>query len=522
MSGSMRLVWWERTLHNLSLVSASRWVPILFLVAGCVRALILLLSYPPAHGSDFETYFLYAESIGGNASFDRMAYVTPPLYSIFIYLTYHVFGSAHLLIALQFVMSSLVPVLYYLALKPFGALFAVFSAAIILVDPQLGIVFNFTSTEPLYVFLLALLFFAFTYRSEARTAKVWTFADGIPGLTLVLLLLTRSVARYLIVPLAIIFLLRTRNWQRTLVFLGGFAVSLLIYSLISLAVWGRVEGLGSSNYMLDGFLFRNPDLVSETHGANSRMWLEAEQRCYPSRCDTRYGCDIYHEPLICLEDEAGSWDSGVDVVTSAVAETVRQRPLEAAERVLANISSFLALSGRQYGDDPGLPGEAQCQNVGKLASELSQRLLMTKIWGLMLLDYSEPALAELGAILTRIENAFCPTYANVPALRQAVDAVAVRYRTLGRPNPLLWYGIIFALTLLVPWARRYWVVIFTSLSLLLIHALSSAVVFNIQPRYVVVTNPWRALMLTVLMSIVVHLLLSAARSLYRIFRGEPT
>ncbi|MBZ0309600.1 MAG: hypothetical protein K8I82_26285, partial [Anaerolineae bacterium] len=59
------------------------------------------------------------------------------------------------------------------------------------------------------------------------------------------------------------------------------------------------------------------------------------------------------------------------------------------------------------------------------------------------------------------------------------------------------------LVLVVPWARRYWLPFLTAMAFLFNHALASAVLNNVQPRYVVVVNPFRAILLVLLVYLVV-------------------
>jgi hypothetical protein len=72
---------------------------------------------------------------------------------------------------------------------------------------------------------------------------------------------------------------------------------------------------------------------------------------------------------------------------------------------------------------------------------------------------------------------------------------------------MLWYGSLWLLGLFVPWIRRrYLPLILTGSVYLFNHALISAVIDNVQPRYTVVTNPFRALLLLSLLYLILGLI----------------
>jgi hypothetical protein len=86
-----------------------------------------------------------------------------------------------------------------------------------------------------------------------------------------------------------------------------------------------------------------------------------------------------------------------------------------------------------------------------------------------------------------------------------VDYLMFRYRSLGRPQPYLYYGGLILLVLFLPWARRYRLVLWSAGGILLYHTLISAVIDNVQPRYVLVINPFRAILLALLALILLQL-----------------
>ncbi|MBI5666666.1 MAG: hypothetical protein HZC41_01550 [Chloroflexi bacterium] len=92
----------------------------------------------------------------------------------------------------------------------------------------------------------------------------------------------------------------------------------------------------------------------------------------------------------------------------------------------------------------------------------------------------------------------CPPLPHSPAAKNVVDYLMFRYRSLERPQPYLYYGALVLLVIVLPWARRYRMIVWTAGAIMLYHALISAVINNVQPRYVVVTNPFRAVLLATL------------------------
>ena len=121
------------------------------------RALIFLIAYPPAHGADSADYFLYAaqfEGLDAPIVFELIY----PLYPLLIYLTHYWLGSVYVLIVFQLVLSALQGVVFYWGIRPYSPALAFGVALLVLADPQTGILHNFTSTEPLYMFTLSLAF----------------------------------------------------------------------------------------------------------------------------------------------------------------------------------------------------------------------------------------------------------------------------------------------------------------------------------------------------------------------------
>lgn len=187
----------------------------------------------------------------------------------------------------------------------------------------------------------------------------------------------------------------------------------------------------------------------------------------------------------------------------------------ARETILANLPiyiqttwqkllDFLSLSGQAY-VDPELPAAVQCEDIEARLAATSDNSLLAGERGGLLEDPSPETMAVFREKIVAIRTAMCPPLPHSPPLRSLVDFVAFRYRSLGRPQPHLWYGALILLVLILPWARRYWPLLFSLGAVLLNHALISALLSNIQPRYVVVTNPMRAVLLCLLFFLVITL-----------------
>src|SRR5262249_42001335 len=160
---------------------------------------------------------------------------------------------------------------------------------------------------------------------------------------------------------------------------------------------------------------------------------------------------------------------------------------------------FLSLSAFAYGVDPETPASVQCDNIdARLASMSDRELLDSSHAGLAGIESPE-VIAQLRPRLEAFLKALCPAPAPSQALRRVVDWLSQRYRSLGRPQPFLWYGGLLLLVVLIPWARRYLMLLATIGVVLMNHAVISALIFDVQPRYVVVTNPLRAILLCTLL-----------------------
>ena len=72
--------------------------------------------------------------------------------------------------------------------------------------------------------------------------------------------------------------------------------------------------------------------------------------------------------------------------------------------------------------------------------------------------------------------------------------------------PYLWYSALVLLVAVIPWMRRLWYPIFMGGGILLYHAAISAAALTVQPRYTIVVNPFKGLMVIALVILGCHLI----------------
>ncbi len=475
--------------RRLSVIYNSRYTIPLLLILGIVRAVVFLLAYPPANGADHLDYFLHAAVLSGQNLPTTLA-STVPLYPVLISIFYYGIGSFPLLIGVQLAMSVVGGMLYYIGLRRFSPALAFICALVITGDAQTGILYSFTSTEPLYLFLLAAIFCLFLIQVKCKRDKRTLWGDIGLGILLFAVTIARTVGRYLYLPLGILFLIGTRDWRRGLALAASFVITSLVFNALYEA---RLNALAPSTVSSDAAeritnindtMVLSPlfiqNLLSADNGAASAQLVEYRATCADQR-------------LTCVMDLAGGQGAFLRLVNKAYVEMIRSRTLDYAQIILADFSQFLSLSGQQFSGSP-TPVEAQCQHVEATVQQSLK--IYESSW--MLYNTNNLAADVLENDIRRVEQQVCPPLFHQPGIQALVDGIAFRYRSLGRPQPILWYGALVLLILLIPWARRFWFPLLTAGIILLNHAAISALLVNVQPRYVVVTNPVRVVLLFML------------------------
>jgi hypothetical protein len=413
--------------------------------------LLLLLAYPPAHTTDSNLFFLYAERLAGYdiPLIDQVVY---PLYPFLITISYHWLGSVYYLIAVQFLMSISIAPLYYLALKPYSPTLALFISILLLADIQSAVWYNFTGTEPLYMFLLTVALAILLRQMNPVGHRKQYFADATVGVLLVLMWLTRTVGRYLLIPYAILIWLNTRDWKHTLAMVSGFLLSLVLFSLLSTLALGRVAGLTATDYTFVRMVIHHPEWIAAENGPATQTWLEATERCQP--------VGHFHYAY-CLYQQEGEWGKVEAITTATFLETIRANPGAYIIDTWNNLATFLATSGDMFNRWEEPPGQVQCSTIEDRASLIDAEFTQTNISRLTLplLEYQGKdfagELTRFRDIMREIMGSLCPSTPHLPALRDVADWMMVLNRAFSPPGTHLWLGLLLILATGIPWARRY-------------------------------------------------------------------
>jgi hypothetical protein len=465
----------------------------LLLVLGIARAVFLLQAYAPAQGADAMDYYTYAAYING-ADLPAQAANVSPLYPIFVYINTYILGNFKLIFVWQGLMSASLGVLYYIGLRRFHTILAVLVAFIVLGDTQTGTIFNFTSTEPLYVFLLACIYALTLMQHEQRLPfTIWNIALGS---LLVLVRETRTVARYLFIPIWGLVIVASRDWRRAGLILLSYLLTSALFALTT-----DVSNVTQQSSYNDTMLLRplvSYDLLDANSGPAS-----AELSVLINTCRNSENAI----PLFpCLQASYGSEENTLAQLNLAYAESVTQRPFALYQRLFENFTDFLSLSGRQLYGTP-TPADVQCADIPARVQRQTD-YMFTREWAAVGLTDSQ--MAAYTAAVEEYAHLLCPPAPTNPLAHAITDYLSLRYRSLSRTNPYHWYISLFVLIIIIPWARKLWFPALLACGILFYHAAISAVLFNIQPRYVLVTNPFRGILLLMVLVIIGSLVLKLA------------
>jgi hypothetical protein len=476
--------------RRLRLVYNSRCTFWLLLALGVIRVVIFLLAYPPARGADATDYFLYAAQFKGLKA-PIVFELIYPLYPLLMYLAHYVLGSLYWLIGLQLVMSAVQGVMFYWGIRPYSPALAFGVALMVLGDAETGVLYNFTSTEPAYMFLLNLSFCVFLIQLKRPSGRWLQAGDVALGALLVLTLLMRPVGRYLIVPFGILFLMGTRSWRRSAVVAASYGIALVASVLFNQVVFNRLELNGSGTFMLNRPLVVSGLLHADNGPASARL-VEMRAACPADSNRTR-----------CLIEQTGSWPAVRKLYADAYQEMLQKHSVEFGRKVIAAFTDFLRMPGQQY-SGPVTPSAVQCTDV-EATTDRNVAAYLDQDW--LLLDAPDVTAEKLRPIVSDFNHATCPPWPDSATVRRAVDWVAMHYRSLSRPHPYVWYAELGLVVLLIPWARRYLFPVLIAGAILANHAAASAVVLNVQPRYTAVVNAYKGfLILTLLFAVGLFLL----------------
>jgi hypothetical protein len=477
-----------------TLLFDSKYTMVGLLLLGILRTIFVMLAYAPAGGADAMDYYAYAAYMNGADLPSSVASVSP-LYPMFIYFNYYILGNFSLIVIWQVVMSSLLGLIYYIGLRRYNAFLAVLIALMVIGDMESAPMFSLLATEPLYIFLLACLYNLVLLQNERIATHSTRVLDVVVGLVLVLLQETRTVARYLFLPILIASAVSTRSWKRILITCVSFIVTALVFNLaIEVA---SVEQVTSYN---DSMLLRPllaGQLLDEDAGTASAALSEWVDLCREKG---------YFRIFDCLEIELNSAEAAQNLINEAYIEVIARDPLIVYKSMFEQFTDFLQLPGKQL-NDIETPAVAQCADV---PARINRQVEYTTTIEWAHLSITPQQYRAYASVVTEYFYQLCPPTYTHPTIRTLVDRVAQRYRSLSRPNPYLWYILLIMAVLGIRWARRLWLPVFLAGGLLAYHAAISAAVYNIQARYVVVTNPFKGILVITLLFIIGYFILKIA------------
>ncbi|MCA9912975.1 MAG: hypothetical protein KC496_06485, partial [Anaerolineae bacterium] len=298
---------------------------------------------------------------------------------------------------------------------------------------------------------------------------------------------------------------QTRDWRR----IGVVLLSLLVMTL-GLDLFTRSAQVAQS-FSFNETMYARPlfveGLLDASNGEDSAQLATLAEACQERPAELSF--------MQCLEAEVGTIEDVNALFRRAYEEAVQSDPGSLLSRSIAAFWDFLRATGHQYSGSP-TPADVQCEDIpARLERQIDH--FLNGEWAALQLTASQQE-----AFITVSQDfmqQMCPPSWDYPQIRSITNFISERYRSLSRPRPLLWNGALLALILLLPWARRYWYPVLLAGGIWAYHAAISAAVQNVQPRYIVVTNPMRAVLVVMLIFLVMNILL---RLLDAALKKQPT
>ncbi|MGJ3237552.1 MAG: hypothetical protein ACFE0Q_02500 [Anaerolineae bacterium] len=469
----------------------SRRLRFLIIAVALLSTILSLQAYAPADGADGTDYFMHAAYLAGYdvpATFEAH----PPIYPILILLFFFQTDQIYILIAVQLILSIAQPLILFEALRPHSLPLAVITSLVVTLDMQTRILFNFVSTEPIYIFLMSATFSLAIFQMEKSEQRM--LGDTLLAILIVLTGLTRSVGLYLIVPFGFVFLLKTRSLKRLIILLLAYFVGSQIFNFAYQNIFQleRVTANTESESLLMQPIMRSGLAVAENGPATSEIF------------NILSTCDDVPPYSPCIIEAKGSRQSANRLIRDAYVELVTTHPISYLQDVLKNITSFLRLSSLQYtGDSPSV---AQCIGVQERTDRNFERYLTVDVATRGDIVVNERVFYD---ILLYTTKQMCPPLSENETVREIVDWIAFRYRSIARPQPWLWMIALVFFMISLPFARKFWAFALLAMMLNVYHATISAALYNIQPRYAAVTNVFRVVIimttLYILMQFFLHI-----------------
>lgn len=477
----------------------SRWTVAVLIALGVARAALFLLSYAPADGADAADYYAYAAYIAGVDVSSRAAVVSP-IFPIFVYLTHYAAGTIELAVIIQVILSASIGLVLYLGLRRYSPLLGFLTGLIALGDAQVGVLSNFTATEPLYIFLLCAMF-ALALASYRGDGALWK--PVLLGIVLFLLTETRTVGTYLWYPVIGLYAVYLRDVKRIVLATGTVIGAILVFSVIMTTL--GIQQTSTTNMLMYSRSLIQFDLLQADAGPASQELATLVNQCEAQDTDLRLSA--------CIEAELGSEIAVGNLFRTAYLELWRAMPQIMIREARIALYNYLRMSGQQYEGEP-TPATVQCRDVNERAEGIADYILNVEWGSAGLSPAQESAFRD---VMLDFSQQFCPPWPESDAARTITDSLAQFYRFLSPQNPYLLHGILVSMLLAFGWARKYWYPYLLATGIWLYHAAISAALLNVQPRYVVVTNPMRAvyvaLFIFLLLQLFVRMYVAARRTL---------
>jgi hypothetical protein len=476
---------------------ASRWTLIFLLILCVLRIGVFILAYAPADGADAGDYYNYAAYIAGYDLPERATNVSP-VYPLFIYVTHYVLDSLEIAIILQLGMSALLGLITYYAWRPWNALLAFLLAVLVIGDAQTGVVFNFTSTEPLYIFLLLSVFsLAISTRRDDRI--IWK--PLLIGVLLMLISETRTVGLYLIPGILGVYAVYTLDLKRAALAVSSTVISILLFSTVMSVL--QIHQRSTTNMIMYSRPLLEYDLFDPEAGPASRNLAS-----YLDVCDMPPGD---RQISVCIEENFLESESAVGrLYRDAFFEMIRTDSDSMIQAARTAFYNYSRMGGQQY-QGTLTPADVQCSTTDARI-ERSIDYMQNVEW--RAINLTESQQSDHRRVVTDFANQLCPPWPENQHARTVTDFLAKQYKFMSVFSPYLIHGLLILLIALFPWARKFWYPYCLAAGIWLTHAAISSLLLNVQPRYIVVTNIMVLFIYGLLLFIIMQIFF---RLLYTIF-----
>lgn len=490
--GTLRSTWWQNRGSSVHQFLNSFTMSLIIFTLGVVRSAFSFLAYAPADGADASDYYLYAAYIA-DVDLPSIVASVKPLYPLFIAFNHFFLGNFSIIHLWHFIFSSLIALLIFIALKRYNVYLALLAAVIILGDMQLSFVFNHVATEPLYVILIVSIY-SLVMRSHSDSRRPLRWQDILLVILLVLIFQTRTVARLLWLPIFFVFALQVRDWKRILLVAASFVI-LFFASQFALEAFNKQMLVNENEKMFIAPIVEL-DLVGETDGEANQQVATFLDECQAEGANVGI--------MRCLREQTENTNEMNALLQDAYVETWLNNTSILLQSTLSNYRLYLRLTGLQHIGNP-TPADVQCEDV-EARIDRNFRFYNEVEW--RSIDITESQSQNAREQLTTFSYLMCPPTPTNDSLQRIFDWIAIRYHRIAPNYPITVYGMLLLAVTLIPWLRRYWIPTVTAFGIVTYHGLISAVLSNVQSRYVVIMNPFRAVLLAVMFFLAVYFVIN--------------